>query len=91
MSGLWRAPDGVRIFYEDQPGPAEALPVVCLPGLTRGARDFTALAAHLAGARRVIRPEMRGRGRSGRADPATYALPVEVGDILGLLASLGVA
>ena len=92
MSGArWTAPDGVAIFYEDQPGPTDALPVVCLPGLTRSARDFDALAAHLAGARRVIRPEMRGRGRSDRADPATYTLPVEVGDILGLLASLGVA
>ncbi|PKP63939.1 MAG: hypothetical protein CVT86_03960 [Alphaproteobacteria bacterium HGW-Alphaproteobacteria-8] len=36
MSGaFWTAPDGVAIAYDDQPGAADALPVVCLPGLTR--------------------------------------------------------
>ena len=43
------AADGLRLHYRDL-GPASslALPVVCLPGLTRTARDFDVLAAALA-------------------------------------------
>ncbi len=48
-------------------------PVLCLPGLTRNARDFEELAERLAGDWRVICVELRGRGDSGYAkDSATY-------------------
>ena len=62
--------------------------MVCLHGLTRNARDFEALAPHLAAlGRRVLVPEMRGRGRSGYApDPASYTVPTYIGDLLALLA-----
>lgn len=81
------AKDGTRIVAEAH-GPADdALPVVCLPGLTRNARDFTALAEALAApgggaARRVIIVESRGRGRSGRAAADTYTVPQEMDDLL---------
>ena len=91
-AAFWTAPDGVRLRYHDHPDrpgpPPVRLPVVCLPGLSRAARDFDPLAAWLD--RRLIRPEMRGRGGSDRADPATYTVAHEVGDILGLLDALGV-
>ncbi len=85
-AAFWTAPDGVRLRYldDDRPG----LPVVCLPGLSRVARDFDPLAGWLD--RRLIRPEMRGRGGSDHADPATYTVAQEVADILGLLDALGV-
>ena len=47
---------------------SQALTVLCLPGLTRNSRDFEALAPHLATRYRVVCPDLRGRGFSGR-DP----------------------
>ena len=49
------APDGLRLYYRDYDRAAAGLtPVLCLPGLTRNARDFDAIAAHLSASRRVI-------------------------------------
>jgi pimeloyl-ACP methyl ester carboxylesterase len=47
------------------------------------------VAPHLAGVR-LIRLDARGRGRSERADPATYAVPQEAADALALLDHLGI-
>ncbi|MFO1237211.1 MAG: alpha/beta hydrolase [Alphaproteobacteria bacterium] len=85
------APDGLRLYYRDYDRAAAGLtPVLCLPGLTRNARDFDAIAAHLSASRRVIAPDMRGRGRSAY-DPnwQNYSIPVETGDVLALAAALG--
>lgn len=81
--------------HEWAPAGARGLPVVCLPGLTRNARDFTPLAAALAGddtaPRRVIVVESRGRGQSGYdPDPANYNPGLEAQDVAVALASLGV-
>ena len=83
----WQSPDGLSLHFRDYPGSGERLPVICLHGLTRNARDFEALAPHIAAqGRRVLVPEMRGRGRSAYApDPASYAVPTYVGDLLALL------
>lgn len=85
------ARDGRRLAYDDSGG--EGPPVLCLAGLSRNARDFTDLAAHLAPHFRVLRLDARGRGRSEHAeDPITeYAIPVEAGDALALLDHLGLA
>lgn len=58
------AADGLRLYCRDYPGPSGALPVLCLPGLTRNSRDFSSLAARFCEKRRVICPDLRGRGRS---------------------------
>jgi pimeloyl-ACP methyl ester carboxylesterase len=61
--------------------------VVCLHGLTRNSRDFAPLAEHIAQTRRVIVPEMRGRGQSDYApDSATYNPLQYVADVEKLLA-----
>lgn len=85
--------DGLRLHYRDyDTAPPGRLPVVCLPGLTRNHRDFAPLAAVLAAQRRVICPDMRGRGRSDRdPDPANYSVPVEVQDVMLLLDRLEIA
>lgn len=73
-------------------GPAHArTPVVCVHGLSRQGRDFDYLAAHLAAAgRRVVCPDLVGRGRSGRLhDPDQYALPQYCADMNALIAHLG--
>jgi pimeloyl-ACP methyl ester carboxylesterase len=61
--------------------------ILCLPGLTRNARDFARLALHLASRYRVLRLDPRGRGLSEWAeDPlAEYTVPVEARDALALL------
>ncbi len=88
----WTSDDGLALHYRDYPAPAgtSALPVLCLHGLTRNARDFALLAEHLAARRRVIVPEMRGRGMSDYApNPATYTPMTYVADVEKLLAELG--
>ena len=42
---FWTSSDGLNLHYRNYPGPdgAEALPVLCMHGLTRNARDFAAL------------------------------------------------
>jgi pimeloyl-ACP methyl ester carboxylesterase len=59
--------------------------------LTRQGRDFDYLAMDLATAgRRVICPDLAGRGRSGRLrDPNEYALPQYSADTNALIARLG--
>lgn len=55
-------------------GPAEAPAIVCVHGLTRSGRDFDRLADALAaGGRRVLCPDLPGRGASDwLPDPALY-------------------
>jgi pimeloyl-ACP methyl ester carboxylesterase len=56
--------------------------LLCLPGLTRNARDFEPLAARLGGKWRLICPDLRGRGESAHApDPMTYVPPTYVDDL----------
>ena len=56
-------------------GPADGPVVVCVHGLTRCGRDFQHLAEALAAeGRRVVAPDLPGRGASDRLpDPALYA------------------
>ena len=89
--GYWTSADGLTLHYRDYAGPAGALTVLCLHGLTRNARDFAPLADHLAGRYRVIVPEMRGRGKSDYArDSASYTPATYVADVEALLAELGI-
>lgn len=61
-------------------------PVICIPGLTRNARDFEGVAERLAGRRRVICVDLRGRGQSAYAkDPMTYMPLTYVQDMEALL------
>lgn len=70
---FWTSRDGLKLHYRDYAGRADRPPVLCLPGLTRNARDFEALAARLAGDWRVLCPDLRGRGDSAYArDSASY-------------------
>jgi pimeloyl-ACP methyl ester carboxylesterase len=71
-------------------GPADGAPVVCVHGLTRNGRDFDPLAAALAGrGRRVICPDLPGRGASDwLPDAALYMPPTYVAALSHLLATL---
>ncbi len=87
VSRYYTSPDGLKLHYRDYAGPASPrLTVVCIPGLTRNARDFEDLAPHLAKTYRVICVELRGRGLSEYAkDPMTYVPPTYVRDVAALL------
>ena len=90
---FWTSSDGLNLHYRNYVGPegCAKLPVLCLHGLTRNARDFTGLAEALSASRRVIVPEMRGRGQSGYASNSdTYSPITYVADVEKLLAEQGV-
>ena len=80
--------DGVRLHADHYGAGNDARAVVCLPGLTRNARDFSHLARVLAGnddPASVIVMEYRGRGRSDYAAPETYTLSQELADLIAAL------
>ena len=84
--GEWTSGDGLVLRYRDYPGRADRAPILCIPGLTRNARDFEPLADAFAGEWRVICADLRGRGQSDYAkDPASYKPDQYVSDIVGLL------
>ncbi len=87
----WWSQDGLRLHYRDYPGRDDRPPILCLPGLTRNARDFEAVADRLAGEWRVISIELRGRGESAYAkDPMSYVPLVYLQDIGALIDELAV-
>ncbi|BBF70994.1 MULTISPECIES: alpha/beta fold hydrolase [Sphingomonas] len=90
--GYWWSPDGLRLHYRDYAGGDDGRPpLLCLPGLTRNARDFEPLAGRLAGEWRLICPDMRGRAESAYAkDAMTYVPLTYLQDISRLLADLAI-
>ncbi len=90
--GYWWSPDGLRLHYRDYAGGSDGRPLLlCLPGLTRNARDFEPLADRLAGEWRLICPDLRGRGESAQAkDPMSYVPLTYLQDISRLLADLAI-
>jgi pimeloyl-ACP methyl ester carboxylesterase len=85
--------DARAMFFRDWGDPSSTrTPVLCLGGLTRNSRDFDRIAARLAeSGRRVICPDLRGRGRS-QYDPdwRNYDPRIYLDDIRNLLAALGI-
>ncbi len=80
------AKDGTRLHaLHWGPHDASATPLLCLPGLTRNGRDFEPVATEFSSMRSVIAVDLRGRGKSGHADPATYRPDVELADTITLL------
>jgi pimeloyl-ACP methyl ester carboxylesterase len=82
-------PDRLKLHVRDYAPimPGFGLPVICLHGLTRNSRDFELVAPRIASlGRRVLVPDMRGRGGSDRDPDANhYAPAVYVGDVLAVL------
>lgn len=86
------SPAGLHRMSYQQWGAADNPKVlVCVHGLTRNSHDFDFLAAALANDYRVICPDVVGRGQSDwLKNPAGYAIPQYVSDLLVLLARLDV-
>jgi pimeloyl-ACP methyl ester carboxylesterase len=90
---FYRSHDGLKLHCRIYPAvQVEGVPVLCLPGLTRNGRDFSALAHHLQTGREVLAADLRGRGLSQwDPDPARYQLPNYVQDVWSLLDSRALA
>ncbi|WP_298302354.1 alpha/beta hydrolase [uncultured Erythrobacter sp.] len=89
----WSSEDGLTLYFRDYSGPEgyAGPPVLCMHGLTRNSRDFAELAEHIAKSRRVIVPEVRGRGQSDYATDATTYSPAQyVADMEKLLDQEGI-
>lgn len=86
------SPKGLhRVSYLEWGDPRNRDALICAHGLTRNGRDFDELARALCGRWRVVCPDIAGRGQSDRlADPALYAIPQYVSDLVTLIARLDV-
>ena len=88
----WNSAEGLRLHYRDYAGPRDKPPILCIPGLTRNARDFEPVADRYAGDWRVICIDLRGRGESEPdPNPDRYAPRYYVADIMKLLDQEGIA
>jgi pimeloyl-ACP methyl ester carboxylesterase len=89
MSGyadrFWTSRDGLKLHFRDYAGRADRPPVLCLPGLTRNARDFSHVAERLAGEWRVLCVDLRGRGESAYAKDSASYTPLQYSDDLDAL------
>jgi pimeloyl-ACP methyl ester carboxylesterase len=85
----WTSRDGLVLHARDYPpeGPVSGVPVICIHGLTRNARDFEDLAPRIAAlGRRVVALDVRGRGRSARdPQPLNYHPGTYATDVVALL------
>lgn len=89
----YNSTDGLRLHYRDYAGgEADQAPILCLPGLTRNARDFEPVAERFAGEWRVLALDFRGRGGSAPdPDPSRYMPATYARDVIKLLDQLGIA
>ncbi|MFU0503382.1 alpha/beta fold hydrolase [Pseudaminobacter sp. NGMCC 1.201702] len=90
---FYSAPDGLRLHARIYGSDSGRMPVICLPGLTRNARDFHRLALHLSrdvvAPRRVVAFDYRGRGQSAYdRNWMNYTVVTEAADILAGLVAL---
>jgi pimeloyl-ACP methyl ester carboxylesterase len=89
--GYFTVRDCLKLHYRDYPGSTEKPPLLCLPGLTRNARDFADLAERYSPRFRVLVLEFRGRALSDYdPDPAHYHPLTYAQDVIELLDQLEV-
>ena len=88
----YKSRDGLSLYAREYGATNKnAVPVICLSGLTRNSKEFHGLASHLCKSHRVLAPDYRGRGQSDYSpDWQTYQLPVELDDVIALLDHLSI-
>ena len=84
------APEGLhRVAYWEWGDAANPRVLMCVHGLSRQGRDFDTLARAMSAEYRVVCPDIAGRGQSAwLKNPASYAIPQYVADMVTLLARL---
>lgn len=91
----WGSRDGLRLYARDYAASGDGesrLPVICLHGLTRNSKDFEEIAPIIAGlGRRVIVPDVRGRGHSDwDLEPRNYQPKIYARDVIEMMLALDV-
>ena len=90
----WQSHDGLGLYARDYAsvGDGQNLPVICLHGLTRNSKDFEDIAPIIASwGRRVVVPDVRGRGQSDRdSNPLRYQPKVYARDVVEMMAALDI-
>ena len=87
----WTSRDGLTLYARDYPvsGDEEGLPVIALHGLTRNSKDFEDVAPLIAMGRRVVVPDVRGRGRSEwDPNPSRYQPKIYARDVTDMMKAL---
>ena len=88
-NGFWWSRDGLRLHYREYGRDAGGIPIICMPDLTRNARDYAPFADALASDRRLLCVDFRGRGESAYAPDSLSYMPVTyVQDMESLIAEL---
>lgn len=91
---FWTSHEGLPLHARDYApvGESQKLPVICIHGLTRNARDFEDLAPKIAATgRRVLAVDVRGRGLSARdPNPMNYHPGTYAADVVSLLQAAGI-
>lgn len=91
----WASHDGLSLFARDYPAASREarLPVICLHGLTRNSKDFEDIAPIIANwGRRVIVPDVRGRGQSDRdPNPNNYQPKIYARDVVEMMAAFDIS
>jgi pimeloyl-ACP methyl ester carboxylesterase len=90
----WRSDDGLQLYARDYPAVAGRvrLPVICLHGMRRNSADFETVAPYIAASeRRVIAPDLRGRGLSENdPDAGNYHLWTYARDVAQMCDAFGI-
>lgn len=89
VRGMHCVANGIRLHYLDFNHTAVGAPILLLPGITSPAVTWAFVAQRLATTRRVIVPDIRGRGLSESRPGLGYTLDDYAQDALGLIEALG--
>ncbi|MGA8262529.1 MAG: alpha/beta fold hydrolase [Arenicellales bacterium] len=77
-----------ELFFQDYPGPSDAVPLVVLHGLFGSSTNWRGVGRRLAAGRRVIAMDMRNHGRSFNDEAMSY--PLMARDVLDTLDGQGI-
>lgn len=89
VRGMHCLANGIRLHYLDFNHTAPGAPVLLLPGITSPAATWAFVAQRLAVSRRVIVPDIRGRGLSESGPGLGYSLDDYARDALDLIGAVG--
>lgn len=89
VRGMHCLANGIRLHYLDFNHTAPGAPVLLLPGITSPAATWAFVAQRLAVSRRVIVPDIRGRGLSENGPGLGYSLDDYARDALDLIGAVG--
>ena len=85
VRGMHCLTNGIRLHYLDFNHAAPGAPILLLPGITSPAATWAFVAGRLAASRRVVVPDIRGRGLSESGPGLGYSLDDYARDALGLI------